>query len=204
MAAAAAGAPPPPPPPPSSWSSPSDEPSSSIPEPTKICSNCGQHKLLSLFVTTSVKGRTRTLVQCADCRNSKAGSRKRRAASPPPPPNVPPVQSYASSRLPTLASRPSRIRQPTFFRRGINSQDSPQTATARRELTAVTRRHRVERRGGYEPSLTPSLTQLAARNHVAAAQASSGLSTAPPTSALDRAAMSQRSSSGLSSLPRTS
>ncbi|CAH0028648.1 unnamed protein product [Clonostachys rhizophaga] len=49
---------------------------------------------------------------------------------------------------------------PRFLRRGVDSQESPDTQQARRDQVAIQRRHRAERREGLEPSPTPGIPQL--------------------------------------------
>ncbi|KAH7012409.1 hypothetical protein B0J12DRAFT_705932 [Macrophomina phaseolina] len=55
----------------------------------------------------------------------------------------------------------SRIPMPTFLPRGQYSPDPPEVAAARRDLGAIQRHHRADRRAGQQPSSTPSLSSLA-------------------------------------------
>ncbi|KAI0536660.1 hypothetical protein GGR58DRAFT_380415 [Xylaria digitata] len=50
----------------------------------------------------------------------------------------------------------------TPLRHGQSSQNSPRTAQARRDRVAISRKHRVQRRAGRDPSLTPSVSELRA------------------------------------------
>ena len=67
--------------------------------------------------------------------------------------------------VPSLLQRRDQIRGrvASVARRGQQSGDSPQSAQARKEQIDIQRRHRVERRGGGEVSLTPTLAELWAR-----------------------------------------
>jgi hypothetical protein len=59
---------------------------------------------------------------------------------------------------------PSRVSSlvPTFLRRGVHSQGSPETAVARESQRNINHRHRAERRHGEETSQTPPLEDLQA------------------------------------------
>jgi hypothetical protein len=54
----------------------------------------------------------------------------------------------------------STLTPPIHFRRGEDPEASPQTAAARCAPLAIERRHRMERRAGRSPSMTPSLRTL--------------------------------------------
>ena len=76
---------------------------------------------------------------------------------------VAPFQSHSTnpttpSPLPRIAPASRREhREPQFFRRGNNSQDTPEAARRRAEDVVRQRRHRAARRHGELPSLTPDL-----------------------------------------------
>ncbi|EKG09314.1 hypothetical protein MPH_13670 [Macrophomina phaseolina MS6] len=71
----------------------------------------------------------------------------------------------------------SRIPMPTFLPHGQYSPDPPEVAAARRDLGAIKRQHRADRRAGQQPSSTPSLSSLVARGGITAVQCPSlGLS----------------------------
>lgn len=69
-------------------------------------------------------------------------------------------------RLPTPAHLALRVLTPVepHFPRGINPDDSPLTAAARREQSIIRRRHRVDSRtGNRPPTPTPPLEVLRRR-----------------------------------------
>jgi len=89
-----------------------------------------------------------------------------------------PSAAASTSPSPPIAAVPSPLRRrdqirgrvasvaaatTELFRRGQQSGDSPPTAQARKEQIDIQRRHRVERRGGGEVSLMPTLAELRAR-----------------------------------------
>jgi len=57
-------------------------------------------------------------------------------------------------------ARRQRQQSPTFHCRGINSQDTSETAAARAERTAKQRNHRTRRRDGETPSPTSPLSEM--------------------------------------------
>lgn len=101
---------------------------------TKTCTNCGRRKPLHHFVSGSGK---RSLQRCASCRESDAASK-------------------AKKRL-------AEHRQPTYLRRGQDSQDAPEVAAARAEIVKIKRQNRVARRHGELPPHTPTLSSMARR-----------------------------------------
>jgi len=80
---------------------------------------------------------TRLLARCVNCQQKRTGT--------------------DAGLQPSIRQRQQ---SPAFHRRGINSQDTPETAAARVERTAMQRNHRTRRRDGETPFPTPPLSEM--------------------------------------------
>jgi ATP-dependent DNA helicase PIF1 len=106
-----------------------------------VCRNCRQSRPSDDFLSTT----GRTLKTCTSCRQSVQRSKKR-------------LRSNSAQDPPQQRSRTSYdVPREVVLRRGQDSQDTPGVAAQRREVVAVRRRHRLERRSGLNPSPTPRM-----------------------------------------------
>ncbi|KAI0850237.1 hypothetical protein F5Y00DRAFT_44498 [Daldinia vernicosa] len=113
-------------------------------EETKVCGNCHREKNIDQFV--SLRQADRQVATCLSCR----GIKKR-----PDPPAATTATPIAPRRNITHS-----VLQERYPQGGHVPGDSPATDAARQELNNIQRRHRVERRGGEDPSQTPRLEDL--------------------------------------------
>jgi len=105
----------------------------------KYCANCKRRQPLQNFRSNC--NPTRLLARCVKCQQKRTAT-------------------DAGLQPSTRPARRQRQQSPTFHRRGINPQDTPETAAARAERTTIQRNHRTRRRGGEDPSPTPPLSEM--------------------------------------------
>jgi len=114
-------------------------PSSPVTIQDKYCASCKRRQPLENFRSNC--NPTRLLSRCVKCRQKRTAT-------------------DAGLQPSTRPARRQRQQSPTFHRRGINPQDTPETAAARAERTTMQRSHRTRRRDGEAPSPTPPLSEM--------------------------------------------
>jgi len=112
-------------------------PSSPVTIQDKYCANCKRRQPLQNF--RSNFNPTRLLARCVNCQQKR-------------------TRTDAGLQPSIRPARRQRQQSPTFHRRGINSQDTPETAAARAERTTMQRNHRTRPR--EDPSPTPPLSEM--------------------------------------------
>ena len=105
----------------------------------KYCANCKRRQPLQNFRSNC--NPTRLLARCVKCQQKRTAT-------------------DAGLQPSTRPARGQRQQSPTFHRRGINSQDTPETAAVRAERTTMQRNHRTRRRDGEDPSATSPLSEM--------------------------------------------
>ena len=114
-------------------------PSSPVTIQDKYCASCKRRQPLENFHSNC--NPTRLLARCVKCQQKR-------------------TTTDAGLQPSTRPARRQRQQSPTFHRRGINPQDTPETAAARAERTTMQRNHRTRRRGGENPSPTPPFSEM--------------------------------------------
>ena len=114
-------------------------PSSPVTIQDKHCASCKRRQPLENFRSNC--NPTRLLARCVKCQQKRTAT-------------------DAGLQPSTRPARRQRQQSPTFHCRGINSQDTPETAAARAERTTMQRNHRTRRRDGEGPSPTPPLSEM--------------------------------------------